>query len=185
MVIPIIGARDYIEPMGFILHDCPACKRERVFSVYDTKRKLTFYFIPTLNVRTQHVMECTTCHGRWGIPEDDRAIVSRNLMTQEQVSTLLQKRLQPPESAPLPSRARTFYQVLQVDQEAERDVIEAAFRRLAIKYHPDTSQDPNAPNKMREILQAREILLDELKRAEYDRSLGIVRYVEALRPSDV
>ena len=72
-----------------------------------------------------------------------------------------------------------------MDQEAERDVIEAAFRRLAIKYHPDTSDDPMAAGKMREVLQARDLLLDEVKRRDYDASLGIVRYIEALRPSDV
>ena len=38
---------------------------------------------------------------------------------------------------------------------------------------------------MREILEARDILLDEVRRAAYDRSLGIVRWVEALRPEDV
>lgn len=185
-MIPIIGARDYIEPKGFILHDCPQCLRERVFSVYETKRKLTLYFVPTMNVRTQAVMECTHCHGRWGINNDDKAIVFENLMSQEQVTRRMMRHqlaaMQPPKQEP---RQRTFYQILQVDQEAERDVIEAAFRRLALKYHPDTSEDPMAEAKMREVLMARDILLDEVKRREYDASLGIVRYIEALRPSDV
>lgn len=185
-LIPIIGARDYIEPRGFILHDCPQCLRERVFSVYETKRKLTLYFVPTLNVRSQAVMECTHCHGRWGINDADKPVVFENLMSQEQVTQRMMRHqlaaMQPPKQQP---RARTYYQVLQVDQEAERDVIEAAFRRLAIKYHPDTSDDPMAEAKMREVLHARDLLLDEVKRREYDASLGIVRYIEALRPSDV
>lgn len=184
MVLPIIGARDYIEPRGYFIHECPQCRVDRVFSVYDTKRKLTLYFIPTLNVRSQHVMECTTCHGRWGIPDDVRDEVSRQLMSQEQISERI-SRQRAPEIPPQPPRARTYYQVLQVDQEAERDVIEAAFKRLALKYHPDRSPTPEAAAKMREILQAREILLDEVKRADYDRSLGIVRRVEALRPEEV
>ena len=185
-MLPIIGARDYIEPQGFIMHDCPQCNRERVFSVYETKRKLTLYFIPTMNVRNQAVMECTHCHGRWGIGDDDKEIVYRSLMSQEQVTQRMMRQqiaaMQPPKQEP---RRRTFYQVLQVDQEAERDVIEAAFRRLAIKYHPDTSDDPMAADKMREVLQARDLLLDEIRRRDYDASLGIVRYIEALRPSDV
>lgn len=189
-MIPIIGARDYIEPQGFFIYDCPQCKRERVFSVYETRRKLTLYFVPTGTVRKQLVMECSTCNGRWGIPNAEKDAVLASLMTQEQVMqrqmrhqmAAYAKANQPPKQQP---RQRTFYQVLQVDQEAERDVIEAAFRRLAIKYHPDTSDDPNAAEKMREVLAAREILLDELKRRDYDASLGIVRYVEALRPSDV
>lgn len=184
MVLPIIGARDYIEPRGYFIHECPACKVDRVFSVYDTKRKLTLYFIPTLNVRSQHVMECTTCHNRWGIPADERDIVLRQLRSQEQIAEQIH-RARTPVVAPQPPRARTYYQVLQVDQEAERDVIEAAFKRLALKYHPDRSPTPEAAAKMREILEAREILLDEVRRAEYDRSLGIVRRVEAIRPEEV
>ncbi|HWV25465.1 MAG TPA: DnaJ domain-containing protein [Thermomicrobiales bacterium] len=181
-MLPIIGARDYIEPRGFFIHECPACHTQRVFSVYDTRRKLTLYFIPTVNVRSQQVMECTTCHGRWGIPDDQVNALQHRLMTQEQVTEKLYQARKPPE---LPRRARTFYQVLQVDQEAERDVIEAAFRRLAMKYHPDTNPSPEAQGRMREILQARDILLDEVRRAQYDRSLGIVRRVEALRPEEV
>ncbi len=184
VVIPIIGARDYIEPRGYFIYPCPSCKVDRVFSVYDTKRKLTLYFIPTLNVRSQHVMECTTCHNRWGIPDGERDAVMQRLRSQEQIAEELQRR-QAAAIPPQPPRQRTYYQVLQVDQEAERDVIEAAFRRLAMKYHPDRAPGPVAAAKMREILQARDILLDEVKRAEYDRSLGIVRRVEAIRPEEV
>lgn len=181
-MIPIIGARDYIEPRGFFIHECPTCQASRVFSVYETRRKLTLYFIPTLNVRSQQVMECTTCHGRWGIPEDVRGVVQSQLMSQEQIAERVHR-----ERAPQiqPPRARTYYQVLQVDQEAERDVIEAAFKRLALRYHPDRSSAPESAARMREILEARHILLDEVRRAAYDRSLGIVRRVEALRPEEV
>jgi len=181
-VLPIIGARDYIEQRGFFIHQCPACRTARVFSVYDTRRKLTLYFIPTVNVRSQQVMECTTCHGRWGVPDDQQRELQGALMTQEQIAERIAREKAPPIQPP---RKRTFYQVLQVDQEAERDVIEAAFKRLALKYHPDRSPSPEAQAKMREILEARDILLDEVRRAAYDRSLGIVRWVEALRPEDV
>lgn len=155
-----------------------------MFSVYDTRRKLTLYFIPTMNVRSQQVMECTTCHGRWGVPDDQQRELQSVLMTQEQIAERLHKQQTPP-VPPQPPRARTYYQVLQVDREAERDVIEAAFRRLAMKYHPDKVQGEHAQAKMREILEARDILLDEVRRAEYDRSLGIVRRVEAIRPEEV
>jgi DnaJ-domain-containing protein 1 len=181
-VLPIIGARDYIDPRGFMIHECPSCQVPRVFSVYETRRKLTLYFIPTLNVRSQQVMECTTCHGRWGIPDDVRNEVDNRLMSQEQISEKIHREKAPPLQPP---RAKTFYQVLQVDQEAERDVIEAAFKRLAFRYHPDRSSSPESQGRMREILEARDILLDEVRRAAYDRSLGIVRRVEALRPEDV
>jgi curved DNA-binding protein CbpA len=80
---------------------------------------------------------------------------------------------------------RTHYQVLQVDPAAEPEVIEAAFRRLALKYHPDTSTDPNASERMRDILEAREILSDPQRRLSYDRSIGIARRPPAFRAEDI
>jgi hypothetical protein len=66
----------------------------------------------------------------------------------------------------------TFYQILQVDPTADADVIEAAFRRLALKYHPDTSSDAEAPLRMREIIEARDCLIDSSCRRNYDRSIS-------------
>lgn len=62
------------------------------------------------------------------------------------------------------------YKVLQVDPEAEAEVIEAAYRRLARKYHPDVSPDPESNQKMIAINQAWEQLRDPVRRAAVDRS---------------
>lgn len=62
------------------------------------------------------------------------------------------------------------YKVLQVDPEAEREVIEAAYRRLARKYHPDVSTEPDSHEKMIAINQAWEQLRDPVKRAAIDRA---------------
>ena len=91
---------------------------------------------------------------------------------------------------PRPQSQPTLYEVLQVHHNAEPEVIEAAFKRLALKYHPDRSREPDAAARMRELIAAREVLADAEKRAIYDRSLGIVRVkriprVEALRPDEV
>jgi curved DNA-binding protein CbpA len=80
---------------------------------------------------------------------------------------------------------RTLYQLLQVDPSADPEVIEAAFRRLAMKYHPDTSTDPEASTRMREILEARECLTDPERRLAYDRSIGIARRPPGLRAEDI
>jgi hypothetical protein len=186
LVFPIIGARDYIDQRGFIINECPTCRTSSVFAVYDTKRKLTLYFVPTLNVRAQMVMECMTCHGKWGIGNDQMAFVESNLMSQAELSTYLGRQQQaaaPPRVQP-PS-GRTYYQVLQVDPLADPEVIEAAFKRLALKYHPDTNTSEIAGAKMRELLTAREVLSDPARRAAYDRWLGVVRRVEAIRPEEV
>ena len=62
------------------------------------------------------------------------------------------------------------YKVLQVDPEAEDEVIEAAYRRLARKYHPDVADGPDAQDRMVRINQAWEMLRDPIRRAAVDRA---------------
>jgi hypothetical protein len=67
------------------------------------------------------------------------------------------------------SSARDLYKILQVDPAAEPEVVEAAYRRLALKYHPDVSQAPDAAERMRDLNMAYSVLGDATKRADYDR----------------
>ena len=60
------------------------------------------------------------------------------------------------------------YKVLQVDSEAEDEVIQAAYRRLAQKYHPDVAAGPDAAGRMAAINAAWEILRDPARRAAHD-----------------
>jgi curved DNA-binding protein CbpA len=62
------------------------------------------------------------------------------------------------------------YKILQVDPEAEDEVIEAAYRRLARKYHPDVSPDPESQDRMVRINQAWELLRDPGRRSAVDRA---------------
>lgn len=66
---------------------------------------------------------------------------------------------------------KTHYQVLQVDPSAESEVVKAAYRRLADKYHPDKNKSPEAAARMAEINAAYAVLGDPLKRALYDDDL--------------
>jgi len=61
------------------------------------------------------------------------------------------------------------YKILQVDPEAEDEVIEAAYKRLARKYHPDVAAGPDAQERMVQINQAWEMLQDPVRRAAVDR----------------
>jgi hypothetical protein len=61
-----------------------------------------------------------------------------------------------------------YYRILQVDPQAEEEVIEAAYRRLARKYHPDVYAGPDAAERMRELNLAYSVLRDSIKRQEYD-----------------
>lgn len=67
---------------------------------------------------------------------------------------------------------KTYYQILQVDVSADPEVITAAYKRLAMKYHPDTNSDrAGATARMQELNHAYDVLNDPLKRAAYDRGL--------------
>ena len=70
---------------------------------------------------------------------------------------------------------RDVYEVLQVSPNAEPEVIDAAYRRLARKYHPDTSARPDAHSRMQEINWAYELLKDPRKRSRYDASRQTTR----------
>ena len=62
------------------------------------------------------------------------------------------------------------YKVLQVDPEAEDEVIVAAYRRLARKYHPDVAPDAESAARMTAINAAWEAIGDPARRAAYDRT---------------
>jgi lipopolysaccharide export LptBFGC system permease protein LptF len=68
--------------------------------------------------------------------------------------------------------ATNYYKTLQVDHEAETDVIEAAYRRLALKYHPDVNKSPDAENKMKLFNEARKVLTNPQERRKYDQQLA-------------
>ena len=65
----------------------------------------------------------------------------------------------------------SHYKVLQVDWEAEPEVIQAAYRGLARKYHPDVDPSQEAARRMTEINEAFAVLRDPERRRQYDREL--------------
>ena len=66
---------------------------------------------------------------------------------------------------------KDYYKVLGVARDASQDDIKRAYRKLARKYHPDVSKEPNAEDRFKEVNEAHEVLHDKEKRAAYD-SLG-------------
>lgn len=65
---------------------------------------------------------------------------------------------------------RDFYEVLGVERTADDREIKKAYKRLAMKYHPDRNRDdPQAEEKFKEVKEAYEVLTDPQKRAAYDK----------------
>jgi curved DNA-binding protein len=64
---------------------------------------------------------------------------------------------------------KDYYQTLGVARDAPADAIKKAFRKLARKYHPDVSKEPDAGKRMAEINEANTVLADPEKRAAYDQ----------------
>lgn len=65
------------------------------------------------------------------------------------------------------------YKTLQVDPEAEDEVIAAAYRRLARKYHPDVADSPEAAVRMAALNAAWELIGDPERRAAFDRRRAV------------
>ena len=63
---------------------------------------------------------------------------------------------------------KDYYEVLGVDRDASPEVIKRAYKRLARKYHPDVSKEPDAEERFKEVGEAYDVLRDEEKRATYD-----------------
>lgn len=64
---------------------------------------------------------------------------------------------------------KDFYNILGVNKGASDDEIKKAYRKLALKYHPDKNKSPAAEEKFKEIAEAYEVLSDKKKRDIYDQ----------------
>jgi curved DNA-binding protein len=64
---------------------------------------------------------------------------------------------------------KDYYKIMGLKRDASQDDIKRAHRKLARKYHPDVSKEPDAEAKFKEAGEAYEVLKDPEKRAAYDR----------------
>ena len=63
---------------------------------------------------------------------------------------------------------KDYYKILGVEENAELKDIKKAYRKLALKFHPDMNPDSGAEDKFKQVAEAYEVLKDDTKRAEYD-----------------
>src|SRR6202140_523921 len=67
------------------------------------------------------------------------------------------------------STKRDYYEVLAVSRTCSDDDIKKAYRKLALQYHPDRNNAPEATEKFKEATEAYQVLSDAEKRTMYDR----------------
>ena len=63
---------------------------------------------------------------------------------------------------------RDYYEILGVPRDADDKAVKDAFRKLALRHHPDRNKEPGAEERFKEIAEAYAVLSDPKKRAEYD-----------------
>ena len=64
---------------------------------------------------------------------------------------------------------KDYYKIMGVSRDASQDEIKRAYRKLARKYHPDVSKEPQAEARFKELGEAYEVLKDPEKRVAYDQ----------------
>src|SRR6476620_456218 len=70
----------------------------------------------------------------------------------------------------MPTTKRDYYEVLGVPRTAAAEEVKRAYRKLAVKFHPDKNpNDPHAEERLKELGEAYDVLIDADKRAAYDR----------------
>lgn len=64
---------------------------------------------------------------------------------------------------------RDYYEILELSRTATQEEVKSAYRRKALKFHPDRNSDKQAEDKFKEATEAYEILSDQQKRQQYDQ----------------
>ena len=65
---------------------------------------------------------------------------------------------------------KNYYKILGVNKTASEDDIKKAYKKMALKFHPDKNKEPDAEEKFKEIAEAYEVLSDRGKKHKYDSS---------------
>lgn len=83
------GHKGYHDLLGYIIFECPACETTGIFAVEQAKKKFTVYFIPTFSYSQKQYITCTACQATFEVPKELKPEIAKNLMSQEELSSLI------------------------------------------------------------------------------------------------
>ena len=73
---------------------------------------------------------------------------------------------------------RDYYAILGIGRQASDDEIKKAYRKMAVKWHPDKNKAPEAEEKFKDVAMAYEVLKDKKKRELYGKKLVLFSLVK-------
>ena len=85
------GHKGYHDLLGYIIWECPECGTTGAFSVVQARKKFTVYFIPTFSYSQKQFLVCTTCQATFEVPKELKLEIAKNLMSQEELSSLIRE----------------------------------------------------------------------------------------------
>jgi DnaJ-class molecular chaperone len=85
---------------------------------------------------------------------------------------------------------KDYYNILGVERGCSQEDIKKAYRKLAIKYHPDKNNSPDATEKFQQIQSAYEILINDKSREEYlkmgsGEKVNFIKIIESIIKKDI
>ena len=87
----IWGTKGYGDFLGYIIDECSECGKTSPFAVEQVKKKFTVYFVPTFSYSNKQFATCTSCGASFEVPKDLKPEVAKNLITQEELSSLIRQ----------------------------------------------------------------------------------------------
>ncbi len=87
-MVVLFGNKNYYDPLGYIIMKCPGCKKHCIFSVEQERKKLTLYFVPTLQYSKRQIITCSACRQSFQVDDELKPKIAENLISEKELKSL-------------------------------------------------------------------------------------------------